>query len=116
MAALTIEGTDWEVRIEGARRAAPRFVGSETEAFDGSLRSTRRDQFHQFTYQLAPLTTAQLATLTAYALAGKQTVSGDLIPGGPFECFIELSDAVPDEDGSDSSVYWLVSVTIRQAD
>lgn len=115
MAALTIAGSNYEVRTEGARRLRPRRVGNETEAFDGTLRRTVRDTFHGWELPLAPLTTAQLNTLTALVEGGIRTCSGDLL-GASYECSLSLSEAVAGEDEATGAVFWLVTVTLMQAE
>lgn len=113
MAAVTIAGIDYEVRTDAARMARPRRIGSETEAFSGKLRRTVRDEFLAWEFALAPLSIAALTTLRTNAKAGFQTCSGDLL-GGSFSCSVELSEAIAGDDDAEG-IYWLVSVTLRQA-
>jgi hypothetical protein len=118
MPALVIDGTPYEVLTGVAKRRPMRRVGRTTAAFSGKLRRTTRAEFGEWEFPLAPLTTAELATLTAVAASGFKDVYGDLVNrlvGNPLEAEIEVGEAVADEDEATGAAYWLTTVIIRQA-
>lgn len=113
---LIIDGTPYEVLTTGAKRRPMRRVGRTTAAFSGKLRRTNRREFGEWEFPLAPMTTTELNALTTKARSGFLPVEGELVgsPAAPLTCELEVGEAVPDEDDV-TGVYWLTTVTIRQA-
>lgn len=115
MAALEIEGVAYDVLLDGARRLPPRKVGTTTPAFSGKLRRTERAVFDTWEFSLLLHNYAAVTALKASAAAGKRTITGDLVGGGPIECFVDVEDVRYDEDEEDG-IFAIASVIIHQAE
>lgn len=115
MAALTIAGVDYEVLQDGAQEAPPRRTGTVEEMFSGRLRSTVRAENREWSFDLAPMPTATYNALRADVAGGQEVqVTGDLLDGQAYTCFVELRGAqfIPIDGGL--GFERLVSVTVRE--
>lgn len=84
MAFLTIASITVHVGITGATENAPdAVVGSDSRAYDGSLRTTVRDEKRSWQFTTKPTLQADYETLRDAVKDGQHvTIGGDAVTGG----------------------------------
>jgi hypothetical protein len=92
MAFLTIGGVSVEVRTDGASEAEPAYIGGDSPAFAGSLRSTRRALRRAWTFTTPPLDATTLDALRdAIGLGAGVLCTGDAMPAGGVVCLVRAT-------------------------
>lgn len=100
MAFLTIDATPVLVQADDAGYA-PVKVGSIRRAFDGTLRSSLRDQHYETRgWRTLPLTPAESAAFFAYDDGGLHVISGDAFGGASFNALVTIDDVKMIQDGT----------------
>jgi hypothetical protein len=99
---LTINSVPYLVDVSGgAVENEPDYGGSRERAFAGNLRSTRDTPKSSWSFPLAEMSPATLATLKA-AVANDAIVpvGGAAIVGGPINCMVDVAEAPYVRDGT----------------
>lgn len=98
MSFLTIDAANVDVQSEGASIRYEK-VGTVDRAFDGTLRSSRRDKFASLEgFRTIPLAPSAAATFEGYDDGVTHTISGDVVGGASLSglVLIEETNLLPD--------------------
>lgn len=115
MAFLTLGGTDLEVQHQGAGSGDPTYIGEQTRAFDGSLRTGVRGKKRSWSFTLIPMThTAANAVRTLVGNDAAVNLTGDVVGGATIAVTGRVGSASFIPDGTASGFLEVLALALLE--
>jgi hypothetical protein len=90
---VSIDGVEYEVLADGAEQSESTYIGQRKRAFDGTLRSSERDEKREWKFNLLFMTNADLQTLRNNIALGAVVSCGGPLMGVTLDCMVRITSA-----------------------